>query len=245
MQDGYLDNILNRKSKPFPKGTESPMINGFSRMHKSFVESIRSFGGFEEYVEKIARWDCNKLWACFIKISEPMKSGFQVLNHADMWMNNFMIKTDEFGKPIDAILIDFQGCYWGSPSGDLIYFLITSIHDDFKIDHFDKLVDFYHSELVTTLKVLDFDEPIPTLSELHDDIQEMGFFSCMCIMFILFICKYDHQDEMSIETVMNNDDEGAQKMLKTIYRNENYKKAVTLWLPFLNKRGLLDTMISD
>ena len=122
------------------------------------------------------------------------------------------------GKPIDAILIDFQGSYWGSPSGDLIYFLITSIHDDFKVNHFDNLVEFYHGELVTSLKKLKYDKPIPTSSELHVDIQEMGYFTCMCIMFILFICKYDDANVMSIDTVMNNDDEAARKMMKTIYK---------------------------
>lgn len=245
MQDGALDNLIDRKSKPFPVGAENPMFDGFCRMHKSFVKSLRSFGGCEAYVEKIVRWDCNKLWECFVKVAEPMKNGFTVLNHADMWMNNFMFKTDALGKPIDAILIDFQGCYWGSPSGDLIYFLLTSIHDDFKVDHFDNLVEFYHGELVTSLKKLNFDEPIPTLSELIADLHEMGYFTCMCIMFILFICKYDNAIVMSINTVMNNDDEGAQKMIKAIYRNENYKKAVTLWLPFLNERGFLDTVVRD
>ena len=214
-------------------------------MHKSFLEAIRSFGSYDEYAEKIARWDCNKLWSCFVRISEPMKSGFKVLNHADMWMNNFMFKTDAEGKPIDAILIDFQGCYWGSPSGDLIYFLITSINDELKINNFDKLVDFYHKMLVIALKKLNFDEPIPTLTELHADIQEMGFFSCMCIMFILFICKYDNPEVMIMNTIMNEDDLVAQNMMKKIYRNENYKNALILWLPFLNERGFLDTMIAD
>lgn len=245
MQDGTLDNLINRNSKPFPKGSESLLFHGFCRMHKSFVESLRSFGGCDDYVQKIVRWDCNKLWECFVKVSKPMKSGFEVLNHADLWMNNFLFKTDALGKPFDAILIDFQGSYWGSPSGDLIYFLITSIHDDFKVNHFDNLVEFYHGELVTSLKKLKYDKPIPTSSELHVDIQEMGYFTCMCIMFILFICKYDDANVMSIDTVMNNDDEAARKMMKTIYRNKNYKKAVTLWLPFLNERGFLDTMISD
>jgi hypothetical protein len=35
------------------------------------------------------------------------------------------------------------------------------------------------------------------------------------------------------------------ELLKRIYGNDCYKKAVKLWLPFLNKRGFLDCLIVD
>lgn len=62
-------------------------------------------------------------------------------------------------------------------------------------------------------------------------------------MFILFIVKYDSHEEISIENMMTG---GADaNMLDRVYNNELYKKAIKLWLPFLNKRGFLDTLIVD
>lgn len=32
---------------------------------------------------------------------------------------------------------------------------------------------------------------------------------------------------------------------KRIYGNETFKKAVKIWLPFMNKRGFLDTLLTS
>lgn len=61
-------------------------------------------------------------------------------------------------------------------------------------------------------------------------------------MFILFIVKYDCNEEMSIEQLMTGGDN--PELIDRIYNNDNYKKAIKLWLPFLDKRGFLDTLIS-
>lgn len=37
----------------------------------------------------------------------------------------------------------------------------------------------------------------------------------------------------------------SQETLHNIYGNPIYKKALTVWLPFLDKRGYLDRLIDD
>lgn len=59
-------------------------------------------------------------------------------------------------------------------------------------------------------------------------------------MFTLFIVKYDSNEEISMEMLMSG---GDAAMLDRIYKNDVYTKAVKLWLPFLKRRGYLDTMI--
>lgn len=70
-----------------------------------------------------------------------------------------------------------------------------------------------------------------------------------CLMFILFIVKYDSQEEMTLEAMLGMgdkvEDSVVQAMYKRIYGNDTYKKAVKLWLPFLNKRGFLDTLLPN
>lgn len=88
-----------------------------------------------------------------------------------------MFRSDEAGNPLEVSLIDYQGSFWASPSNDLLYFLISSVADDVKIEYFDEFVAFYHGELTKALKKLKYGEKnVPTLGELHIDMLEKGAF---------------------------------------------------------------------
>lgn len=65
--------------------------------------------------------------------------------------------------------------------------------------------------------------------------------ACVCLMFILFVVKNDSPEEIDMQTMMSGD---ADTMYR-FYNGEGYKKAVKLWLHFLNKRGFLDTLIVE
>jgi hypothetical protein len=60
-------------------------------------------------------------------------------------------------------------------------------------------------------------------------------------MFIMFVTKYDQPEEINLENMMHN--ECPPEFYHRIFRNENFKKALKLWLPFLNDRGYLDVML--
>lgn len=62
----------------------------------------------------------------------------------------------------------------------------------------------------------------------------------MCLIMILFVVKYSSNEEINMEIIMSG---GDASMIDRIYNNENYKKAVKSWLPFLDERGFLDTLI--
>lgn len=55
------------------------------------------------------------------------------------------------------------------------------------------------------------------------------------------IVKYESTEEINLENLMMGDDNS--EAFDRIYKNENYKKALKLWLPLLNSRGYLDTLI--
>lgn len=161
-----------------PLSPDSPMIFMFQTLFNGFVESVKSYEGCEVYAEKIGRWDLMNFLVAFMTCAEPTSGGFQVLNHGDMWINNAMFRRDAEGNPIEVFLIDYQMPFWASPTNDLLYFLITSVADDIKIEHFDDFIAFYHKELTDALKKLKYDEKkILTLAELHVDIIEKGAFS--------------------------------------------------------------------
>lgn len=237
---------MDRKNLKFPEppeGEPHPMVNAMQNLLRTLHEAVQGFGvDYAIYADKIGRWDLVKLMTSFMRTSEPMRSGFQILTHGDAWVNNFMIKYDEESNPIDILLIDFQISFWGSPSIELLYFFISSLNDDIKVDHFDELVEFYHIELVNNLKMLNYAKPIPTLGELHIDMIEKSFFASTCIMFVLFVCKFNSDKEISIDQLFTGGEE-TEALLKIIYSNESYSKACKKWLPFLNRRGFLDSLL--
>jgi Ecdysteroid kinase-like family len=155
---------------------ESPFYNSFMKMFHGFTDAIRNYGGFEVYADKIACWDKIKIMTQYVDVAEPMRCGFQVLNHGDTWLNNMMFKSDGDNNPIDLKLIDYQMPFWASPAADILYFLISSVADDIKVDHFDDFIEFYQGELASALKKLNYDQHIPTLPEMHIDLIDKGFF---------------------------------------------------------------------
>jgi aminoglycoside phosphotransferase (APT) family kinase protein len=150
------------------------MIAGFERMVQAYHDAIKSFDGLEVCAEKIGKRDTKKLFTAFMDVAEPMRCGFQVLNHGDMWLNNMMFKSDEENNPLDVSMIDFQMGFWGGPASDILYFLISSVADDIKVDHFDNLIEFYHEQLSAALRKLNYDQHIPTLTEIHIDLLDKG-----------------------------------------------------------------------
>lgn len=55
--------------------------------------------------------------------------------------------------------------------------------------------------------------------------------------------KYNSSHEIDISDLISGEEN--PEMLERLYNNENFKKTMQLWLPFLNKRGFLDTMIKE
>lgn len=164
-----LDNPKMNSPEQFEKDSRT-----FRIMYEKMMKSTSSMTGFEKIVEKIQRWDFMRIMSIFMAVAEPMQNGFIVLNHGDDWLNNMMFKYDEKKQLLDAKLIDFQMSFWGSPANDLIYFLVSSVKDEIKIDFYDDLIQYYHEELESSLKKLNYDQPIPTLYELHVDLLQKG-----------------------------------------------------------------------
>lgn len=65
------------------------------------------------------------------------ETGFNVLIHGDLWVNNIM-----FGDFEDAVrLVDFQLAHFTSPVIDLLYFIITSTTIDVRFNHVERLLE--------------------------------------------------------------------------------------------------------
>lgn len=175
--EGMLHDCLDRNgSNAAQPDIDNPLSKAFVRTHDEFIKALKSYGGCDEYVEKVEKWDRDLLATGFLYESKPMKCGLRVLNHGDVWTNNMMFKLDTN----EVLLIDYQLCFWGSPAYDILPFLSASVHDDVKVTHFDELVEFYYQEFTVALRKLEYSDYIPSLDEFKEDLMEKGF-----------ICKYN------------------------------------------------------
>lgn len=159
---------------------DSPFYDSMMGIFDGFMDAVKNYGDCGIYADKILQWDKVKLMTQYVDVAEPMRCGFVIMNHGDPWLNNIMFKSDADKNTIDLKFIDFQLPFWGSPSADLIYFLVTSVADDVKVEHFDHFVEFYQSELTSALKKLGYNQHIPSLAELHIDFLDKGFFGGFC-----------------------------------------------------------------
>lgn len=155
---------------------DSPFVQVFGKVLTSFVKVLDQHDEFKKYSEKISKWSISNMFTLFTDIAEPMRNGFSCLNHGDDFVNNLMFKFDEKKNAQEIIFIDFQAALWASPGPDLLYFFISSLADDIKVDNFDNFIEFYHEELTSALKTLKYEQHIPTLAELHIDIMDKGSF---------------------------------------------------------------------
>lgn len=106
---------------PFDPSQPNPMVNSIMAILNTFVKTVKSWPEYGKvYGPIMDKWDGSRMMTSFMDVCKPMRSGFTVLNHADLWINNFLFQYDEKKNPTECIFIDFQGTFWGSPANDLL-----------------------------------------------------------------------------------------------------------------------------
>lgn len=140
----------------------------------ALLHTISTWPGFSVYHDKLrrVRKDIVEKWR---QIYDVNPKHFNSLNHDDIWPSNVMLKGPTPSEEThfeNVILIDFQMCFWSSPTIDLHFFLNTSVCDTLRPHRFDELVEFYHTILTHFLNQLKFKSHIPVWHEFHAQYQE-------------------------------------------------------------------------
>ncbi|KAJ9590309.1 hypothetical protein L9F63_027852, partial [Diploptera punctata] len=114
----FLSNFYNSDSvKKF-----EPVVRGTIR---SCAEMISTCPGYEKYVDVLHSLE-DTLVPDMRKAIAMDDSGYNVLNHGDLWLNNIMFRYNEDSQQVqDVRFVDYQLSYYSSPVVDLFYFLIS------------------------------------------------------------------------------------------------------------------------
>lgn len=167
----------------------STLSNMFLTHLDAIVEVLQGWPDFAYYAEKIRRFRKNFIEkGCQAFDADPNQ--FNTFIHGDLWTNNIMLKYESEDANDDnpvknVVFLDFQFACWTSPVMDLHYFLNTSLREPLRTHHINELVEYYHKELVTMLKRLNYGKHVPTLSELLSQFREKSFYGTFFFFYSL------------------------------------------------------------
>uniref|UniRef100_A0A2M4AII6 Putative juvenile hormone-inducible protein n=1 Tax=Anopheles triannulatus TaxID=58253 RepID=A0A2M4AII6_9DIPT len=109
---------------------------------------------------------------------DPAKAEpYCVVTHGDCWINNLIYSHNENNVATSVVLTDWQSSRYASPILDLCYFFFISSGEQFRRDHMDSLLHYYHGELAVFLEKLGGDAtkqfPLTTLLRLMKPYREL------------------------------------------------------------------------
>ncbi|XP_068158779.1 LOW QUALITY PROTEIN: uncharacterized protein [Drosophila tropicalis] len=169
---------------------------------------------YEQLARKLHR-HCDNLKENLVMTGRPQANELTVLNHGDLWVNNFMYKYDN-QQPIDAIFVDFQNSFFGSPGCDINFFLNSSVQLNILIHRREFLIETYYQSLRESLESM-HSTLIPSYKDIQNEIRARelyGFFSSYAFLPMVTMRKEDSYD-ISIEAL--TDQEFAIKKVQLMF----------------------------
>ncbi|KAH8363283.1 hypothetical protein KR084_007764 [Drosophila pseudotakahashii] len=232
--DVFVNGIMG-DNKDAIKGFLEGMIGSF---RTAFLANLNKFKNGEAYREKLEKI-LTGLTTEFLKIGIIDPTEFNVLGHGDCWMNNLLFKVDDQGKLEDMVFVDFQNPKYGTNTMDLLYFIMTSVQIEYKLDYFDFLVRHYHEQLTKHLDILGFTGHQPSLREMHTKVIKYGGWVLFPVIAVLPLVLLDPTESATFDNFMG-DSEAGVNFKNILYANKRYQRYIERILPWLENRGLLE-----
>ncbi|XP_066995829.2 uncharacterized protein [Anabrus simplex] len=139
-----------------------------STLH-SLEHVVAKWPGYEKFSEKIKHIREN-IYDIFLQSMTAKSGELKTLIHADVWYRNLMFKYSDTCVT-DIKLVDFQLCFYSSPTIDLHHFLSVCPNAEVRDNSIDFLVQVYHSTLLETLDILHCSKYKITLQNLKKDFE--------------------------------------------------------------------------
>ncbi|XP_065364309.1 uncharacterized protein LOC135957488 [Calliphora vicina] len=206
------------------------------------VKSSSTWPGYENISSKLQKYYQN-----FKQITHKLAKAnegdrFVVLNHGDMWTNNFMYTYEDesdLNKPTKVIFVDFQLSFYGSPGCDLNFFLNTSVQLDILKTKRNDLIEIYYKSFSECLDYMRY-ENIPSLEDLKYELRSRELYGLFALFGFLPMVTLPKElsGDTSIEAFTN--EEYKNKKLESIFARDELTNHLKYSLKRFEELGVLD-----
>ncbi|KAK5639741.1 hypothetical protein RI129_010552 [Pyrocoelia pectoralis] len=200
----------------------------------SLIELCEKTSELAQYANKIS-YDkiLEKAYLCMIPSTK-----FNVLNHGDTWIKNFMFSYDSNGELLDVVFLDFQFSLFSSPALDLHNFWTVSTSVNVKKNHEKNIFSHYHNALVHHLLTFQVSTPPPTIEELMTEVRLRACYSFVSSVISLPISLAKRKPSDTFYSFVNDGSEGSYR--NRCFNNPKYLNNITQLLSFHDRLGVFD-----
>ncbi|MCL4165737.1 UNVERIFIED_CONTAM: hypothetical protein GTU68_017253 [Idotea baltica] len=182
----------------------------------------------------------NKLIDVYLELLNSSPENMKVINHGDCWNNNLLYRYDDIGHPIEATLLDFQICRFGSLGLDLNYFLYCSHTGDARNKYTENFLSVYYEEFENVMKSNSTDMPF-TRNELQEEVLNKTLFGIIsAIMDLPFIiCEDENAPDLSNMAEESNKGENSESSTKLLSSSPALKTRFLSVFDDMKTKGIL------
>ncbi|KAJ8895511.1 hypothetical protein PR048_000847 [Dryococelus australis] len=230
--ENYTTNLF------FEESSEHFWKKYFKTTMITVAEVVRKWENFgDRFAEKL-RARAESFRDDFVSVMSAKDDTFKVLVHGDLWVNNVLFHYDENnGKPDDAMLIDFQFCFFTSPGVDLQNFLHSSPTEHVPINHSDELLREYHKELCETLQLLGLGHRTIEFHHLLEEYEKKSLCGAFAALYCLPVILSEPSDAFDFESALRDQMDEDAVVRRTI--NEEYAGVLKRLLLEFEKKGVI------
>ena len=106
---------------------------------EAVAKAVDSWPGYAERYSQKLRAMAEIILDRIVQITRRDDNDFNVLNHGDLWINNMVFRYSDV--PEDLRFLDFQVTHFSSPVIDLQLFFSTSLSEEVREYHLDRLME--------------------------------------------------------------------------------------------------------
>lgn len=147
---------------PFSGDELTPIHFFFMASMQETIRTVENTPELSQYADQLKSFSETVIERMKTILSRKPTDKIQVLNHGDMWINNVLFTSDRK----NAVLVDFQESFYGSPGVDLNHLFYTSADFEVHEKHLDDLLESYTDTLAMTLKKLNYKKKIPSVDDI-------------------------------------------------------------------------------
>ncbi|SPP84320.1 uncharacterized protein LOC117585912 isoform X1 [Drosophila guanche] len=217
-----------------PTLMSDPMVTTGMGNFIAMLDQVPDLKKYKPHFEKIKDNYLDRTRAVMTEYrTDPKSDEPYVLAHGDFHLRNMMFRHNkETGAFEDVMLVDFQICNLAPISVDLIYSIYMLMEPEQRWNHGEKLINFYITILVDTLKKIGYKGTMPTQEKIWQQIHRHKIYEFFLITTFLPMILAVKSNTLKIVDMIQ-DPITRQKT----YLMDSYVEEARKLLPMFEKMG--------